>query len=147
MWLVLALLLTARGLLAAVEAALQALSDDQVKALAKEFPRRGGRLQALKGDVEATAAAIRSAMVLLGFTAAAIGVLVPPKLLDVAFRQAVETSEWVLWMTPLVSALLVAMIATVVDVSSPPSSTSRSARSRFSAPSRGRSASRGWRRW
>ena len=117
MWLVLALLLTARGLLAAVEAALQALSDDQVKALAKEFPRRGGRLQALKGDVEATAAAIRSAMVLLGFTAAAIGVLVPPKLLDVAFRQAVETSEWVLWMTPLVSALLVAMIATVVDVS------------------------------
>jgi CBS domain containing-hemolysin-like protein len=117
MWLVLALLLTARGLLAAVEAALQALSDDEVKALTKESPRRGGRLQTLKGDVEATAAAIRSAMVLLGFTAAAIGVLVPPKLLDVAFRQAVERSEWVLWMTPLVSALLVAMIATVVDVS------------------------------
>ncbi|MCA2981548.1 MAG: HlyC/CorC family transporter [Myxococcaceae bacterium] len=117
MWLVLALLLTVRGLLAAVEAALQALSEDEVKALAKESPRRGARLLLLKGDVEATAAAIRSAMVLLGFTAAAIGVLVPPRLLDVAFRRALETSEWVLLAAPLVSALLVALIATVLDVS------------------------------
>jgi putative hemolysin len=117
MWLVLAVLLTARGLLAAVEAALQSLSDPQVKALAKEHPRRGGRLLKLKSDVESTAAALRSGMVLLGFMAAAIGVLVPPKMLDLAFAQAVQSADWLVWATPLGSALLVATLATVVDVS------------------------------
>jgi CBS domain containing-hemolysin-like protein len=116
MWLVLAVLLTARGLLAAVEAALQALSDVRLKALAKEHPRRGARLLALKNDVESTAAALRSSMVLLGFTAAAIGVLVPPKMLNVAFTQALESAAWVVWATPFVSALLVAILATTIDV-------------------------------
>jgi putative hemolysin len=117
MWLLLAMLLTARGLLAAVEAALQSLSDVQVKALAKQHPRRGGRLLMLKNDVESTAAALRSGMVLLGFMAAAIGVLVPPKMLDLAFAQAVQSADWLMWATPLGSALLVAMLATLVDVS------------------------------
>jgi len=117
MWALLAALLTFRGLLAGVEAALQALSEVRVKVLAKERPRQGGRLLALKLDVEATAAALRSGMVLLGFTAAAIGVLVPPKMLNLAFAQAIQSSEWLVWLTPLVSALLVAMLATVVDVS------------------------------
>ncbi|MER2559255.1 MAG: hemolysin family protein [Myxococcaceae bacterium] len=115
MWVVLAVLLTARGLLAAVEAALQSLSDVRVKALSKEHPRRGGRLLKLKSDVEATAAALRSGMVLLGFTGAAIGVLVPPKMLDLVFGPA-DAGAWVM-LTPLVSALLVAMVATVIDVS------------------------------
>lgn len=117
MWAVLAGLLTSRGLLAGIEAALQALSDARVKALAKEHPKRGGRLLKLKADVEATAAALRSGMVLLGFSAAAIGVLVPPKVLNLAFAQAIQSGEWVVWLTPLVSALLVAMLATLVDVS------------------------------
>ncbi len=116
MWMVLALLLTGRGLLAAVEAALQSLSDAQVKALAKESPRRGGRLLALKNDVEATAAALRTGMVLLGFTAAALGALMPPKLLDTSLATLLESS-WVVWLTPLASALLVAALATLIDVS------------------------------
>ncbi len=117
MWVLLAALLIGRGLLAGLEAALQSLSDMRVKQLAKEHPRRGGRLLRLKTDPEATAAAFRSGMVLLGFTAAAIGVLVPPKMLDVVFSTALETAGWLVWMTPLVSALLVAMLATVIDVS------------------------------
>lgn len=117
MWLVLAVLITARGLLAAVEAALESLPEARVKALAKANPRNGGRLLALKSDVEATAASLRSGMVLLGFMAAAIGVLVPPKMLDLAFAQAVQSTDWLVWATPLGSALLVAMLATLIDVS------------------------------
>jgi CBS domain containing-hemolysin-like protein len=117
MWGLLAALLTARGVLAAVEAALQSLSDARVKALAKERPRQGSRLQGLKSDVEGTAAALRGGMVLLGFTAAAIGVLVPPKMLDVAFVELLRAGAWLVWLTPLASALLVAMLAMVVDVS------------------------------
>jgi CBS domain containing-hemolysin-like protein len=117
MWLVLAALLTCRGLLAGVEAAVQSLSDPRVKQLAKEHPLRGGRLLRLKLDTESTAAALRSGMVLLGFTAAAIAVLVPPKMLDLVFSPPEQSSNWMVWLTPLVSALLVAMLATVIDVS------------------------------
>lgn len=117
MWGLLAALLTARGLLAGIEASLQSLSDAQAKTLAKARARQGERLLRLKQDVEATAAALRSGMVVLGFMAAAIGVVVPPKMLDLAFQDLLRTSEWLVWLTPLASALLVAMFATVVDVS------------------------------
>lgn len=117
MWLVLGGLLTARGLLGAVEAALQSLSEVRLKALAKEHPRRGSRLLKLKNEVESTAAALRSGMVLLGFMATAIGVLVPPRMLNLAFAPALASSDWLTWATPLASALMVAMLATLVDVS------------------------------
>lgn len=115
MWAILACLLTLRGLLAAVETALQGLSDTRAKELAKVNPRRGGRLARLKADREQTAASLRSGMVLAGFTAAAIGTLVPPRVLDVPLSYISESS-WLVWLTPLTSALLVALIATLVDV-------------------------------
>ncbi len=115
MWALILGLLTVRGLLAAMEAALQGLSDARARALALTLPGRGGRLARLKADPEATAAALRSGMVLAGFTAAALGVLVPPRLLDVSLQRFEE--PFLMWATPLVSALLVALLATVVDVS------------------------------
>lgn len=115
MWAILGGLLTVRGLFAAMEAALQGISDSRAKALAKDAPRRGGRLLRLKNDPEATTAALRSGMVLSGFTAAAIGVMLPPRLLDVSLA-AVQDSAALVWATPLVSAVLVALLATVLDI-------------------------------
>lgn len=115
MWAILAALLTIRGLLAALEAALQGTSDLRVKELAKQGSKAAKRLLKLKADPEPTAAALRSGMVLSGFAAAAIGVMVPPRLLDVSLAHLLESS-WLVWLTPLSSALMVALIATLVDV-------------------------------
>jgi putative hemolysin len=114
-WAILSGLLLLRGLFAAMEAALQGLSDSRTRQLAKDSPRRGSRLLRLKSDPEATASALRFGMVLSGFSAAAIGALVPPRLLDVSLAAILESSSMVL-LTPLASALLVALLATVVDV-------------------------------
>ncbi len=115
MWVILGGLLTIRGLLAAVETALQSVSDVRARELAKGSPRRGRRLLKLKADPEGTAAALRSGMVISGFMAATIGVMMPPRLLNWSLSTIAE-SQWLEWLTPLTSALLVAWLATLVDV-------------------------------
>jgi CBS domain containing-hemolysin-like protein len=115
MWAILAFLLFVRGLFAAMEAALQALSDDRAKELAAGGSHRARRIVKLKGDPESTAAAIRSGMVLAGFVAVGVGILVIPRVLDVPLSEVV-TSEWLVWLTPLSSALSVALVATVFDI-------------------------------
>ena len=114
MWTILLLLLIFRGLLAAMEAALQTLSDERAKELAKEGTKRGQRLLKLKTDPEATAASIRLGMVLSGFIAVGTGSFVIPRVLDVSLREMVESS-WMVWLTPLSSALVVALAATLID--------------------------------
>jgi putative hemolysin len=114
-WLVIALLLLVRGLFAALEAALHSLSDSKLEVMAKEGSRRAKRLIRLKNESELTWAAIRSGMVLSGFTAAALGVLVPPRLLDLSILSFLQASALTI-VTPLISALLVAALAITVDV-------------------------------
>jgi putative hemolysin len=115
LWAILVGLLLFRALLSALEAALQQLSEGQVKALALTG-RRGQRLQRLKADPEASAAALRMGMVLAGFTATAIGVTVPPRLLDTTMATLVAESSWLMWLTPLAAALLVATVTTLTDL-------------------------------
>jgi CBS domain containing-hemolysin-like protein len=69
----------------------------------------------LKGDPEATAAAIRTGQVLAGFIAVGTGSLVIPRVLDVPLSEVVASS-WLVWLTPLSSALCVALVATLVDI-------------------------------
>jgi CBS domain containing-hemolysin-like protein len=98
-----------------METALQGVSDVRVKELERSGSKRARRVRRLKADPEATAAALRSAMVLSGFTAAAIGVLVPPRMLE-TWLSLVPRYAWLEWVTPLASAMLVALLATVVDL-------------------------------
>jgi CBS domain containing-hemolysin-like protein len=114
-WVVLLLFLLLRGLFAALEASLVGVSDARVKELAGEGSAAARRVTRLKADAEASGAALRAGMVLAGFTAAAIGVLVPPRMLDVGVWHTLEAS-WP-WVTPLASAVGVALLATVVDLS------------------------------
>ncbi len=116
MWAVLFTLLGIRGLLAAVESALYGTSDLRAKELKHVHPRRGARVLRLKTEREAVAAALRFGMVLFGFTAASIATLVPPRLLDVPLG-ALTDSSLLSWVTPLTSALMVAILASVVDTS------------------------------
>ncbi len=115
-WAILILLLVVRGLLAAMEAALQAISDERAKELAKP-PKasRARRLLKLKTDPEGTAAAIRLGMVLSGFSAVGTGSFVLPRVLDVSLAEVVA-STWLVWLTPLSSALVVAIVATLFDI-------------------------------
>lgn len=115
MWSFLLLLLLLRGLVAGMEAALQALSDERVKELADLGSRRAARLLKLKSDPEATAAAIHLGLVLSGFTAVGTGNFVIPRVLDVSLAEVVASS-WLVWLTPISSALLVALGATLVDI-------------------------------
>ena len=115
MWVILGVLLLFRGLLAAIEAALHAISDTDARALADKSSA-GRRVSALKADPEATAAALRTGMVLSGFMAAAIGAMVPPRLLDVSLARLSESTILTSF-TPLLSALLVALVATLLDMS------------------------------
>ena len=115
MWAILVLLLIIRGLLAAMEAALQTLSDERAKELAAAGLPRAQRLLKLKTDPEATAASIRLGMVLSGFTAVGTGIFVIPRVLDVSLLEVVASS-WMVWLTPLISALVVALVATLVDI-------------------------------
>src|SRR3954471_11995126 len=115
MWAIVGGLLLMRGLLGAGESALTGVSDVRARALKDVHPRRGKRLLRLKTEREATAAALRFGMVLNGFTAAAIATLVPPRLLGVTLT-ALGDFPWISWLTPLASALLVALLATLIDV-------------------------------
>jgi putative hemolysin len=115
MWVILGALLFVRGLFAAMEAALQALSDARVKELAKSGQYRAQRLLSLKTDPEATAAAIRFGMVVSGFMAVGTGSLVIPRVLDIKLSELVA-SEWLVWLSPLSSALAIALIATLGDI-------------------------------
>ncbi len=98
-----------------MEAALQALSDARAIELAKAGSYRARRLLQLKNDPEASAAAIRFGMVLAGFSAVGTGSLVIPRVLDLPLSQVIA-SNWLLWLSPLSSALLVALVATLVDI-------------------------------
>jgi CBS domain containing-hemolysin-like protein len=115
MWVILGALLFVRGLFAAMEAALQALSDDRVRELAKAGSYRAQRLLRLKNDPEATAASIRFGMVLSGFMAVGTGALVIPRVLNLSLSELVA-SEWLVWLSPLSSAFLVALMATLGDI-------------------------------
>ena len=98
-----------------MEAALQTLSDERAKELAAAGTTRAVRLLKLKTDPEATAAAIRLGMVLSGFTAVGTGIFVIPRVLDYSLLEVVASS-WMVWLTPLLSALVVALVATLVDI-------------------------------
>lgn len=116
MWAVCLGLLSVRGLLAAMEAALYGTSDLKAKELVAVHPRRGPRLLRLKTDREATTASLRFGAVLSGFTAAGIATLVPPRLLEVPLK-AFSDSAWLPWLVPLSGALLIGLIASVIEVS------------------------------
>jgi putative hemolysin len=116
LWAILLFLLAVRGLFVALEAAVQGVSDQRIKALAKTGSYRAQRVSKLKLDPESTAAALRSGMVLSGFMAAAIGVMVPPAMLNVSLARIFESSSWLQWVTPLSSAFFVAILATMFDV-------------------------------
>ena len=113
-WIVLMMLLLLRGLLGAMEASLHGVSDARVRELAKSGSWPAARVSRLKVDPEVSAAALRSGMVLSGFMAAAMGVLVPPRMLNESLAKVLETS-WA-WVTPLTSALIVALAASMLDV-------------------------------
>ncbi len=115
MWAICLGLLVLRGLLGAAESALTGVSDLRAKALKEVNPKLGLRLIRLKTDREQTAAALRFGMVLSGFTAAAIGTLVPPRLLGMTFA-GLGDHAWISLLAPLASALLVAILATIADV-------------------------------
>lgn len=114
LWAACLLLVCLRGLVAAAESALFGVSDHRAKELAKLHPRAGARVLRHKSEREAAATAIRVGMVLMGSLAAAIGALVPPKLLAQAFHS---------WLSPgldiatgLAGALLVGVLSVLTDV-------------------------------
>jgi CBS domain containing-hemolysin-like protein len=112
LWLTCFGLLTLRALIAAAESALYGISDLRAKELAEDRPGAGARVLRHKLEREATAAAIRIGMVMSGFLAAAIGALVPPRLVHL-----VEFGETFAGLAPpLLGALLVGLLAAVFDV-------------------------------
>ncbi|MBK7860928.1 MAG: HlyC/CorC family transporter [Archangiaceae bacterium] len=115
MWAVCLGLLAVRGLLAAMEAALYGTSDLKAKELVAVHPRRGPRVQRLKTEREASTASLRFGAVLAGFTAAGIGTQVTPRILQVSL-QAFSDSPWLSWLVPLSGALLIGLVASIIDV-------------------------------
>ncbi len=113
MWLILVWLLLIRGMMAAFEAAIMSISDARVRELAQNGDsRRGNRLAKLKADSETVATALRVGMILSGFLAAAIGAIVPPRLFGLSI--SAHGDAW--WISPLASALIVALLASGVDL-------------------------------
>jgi len=102
-----------RGLIAAAESALYGTSDLKAQELAKAQPGAGGRVLRHKTEREATATALRVGMVLSGFLAAAIGAFVPPQLLNFT---RLGQGPWLGVATVLAGALLVGVLATLVEV-------------------------------
>lgn len=113
LWLAALGVLLVRALLAAGESALFGTADLAAKELAKVHPRRGARLVRLKAEREATTASLRFALVLLGFSAAGVGAVAPPRLLDSALA---ISSPWVPFVTSGGGVLLVAVLAILLDV-------------------------------
>jgi putative hemolysin len=116
LWAVCLVLLFLRGLFAAAESAFYGISDLRARELEGAHPRRGRRLLKLRTEREATAASIRFGMVLSGFTAGALAALVPPALLDVSVRRLGE-SALLGWLSPLLSALIAALVGMLFEVS------------------------------
>lgn len=114
-WVLLGGLLSVRGLLAAMEAALQGASDFKLRELAQGGSKRAQRVLKLRADPEATAAALRSAMVLSGFLSTALVMLAMPEVLGLT-PDDIFASRWLVWAMPLGVALAVAMLATLFDV-------------------------------
>ncbi len=115
LWAVCLGLLLLRGLYGAAESALYATSDIRARELCDQHPRRGKRVLKLKMEREATAAALRFGGVLTGFTAAAIGALVPPHLFDLELSRLGDHPALAV-VAPLASALMVAVAAALFDV-------------------------------
>jgi len=113
-WLAVFGCLLGRSLLAAVESALHGISPLRAAELAELYPGAGRRVLQLKTEREPTAAAFRVGLVILGFAAAALGVIAPPRMFDFSI---VEGASWPLIVTALLSALLVGLLAIGLDVS------------------------------
>ncbi|WNG50124.1 HlyC/CorC family transporter [Archangium minus] len=113
LWTACLALVVLRGFIAAAESALYGTSDLRAQELAQSQPGAGGRVLRHKTEREATATALRVGMVLSGFLAAAIGSFVPPQLLD--FTRWGE-SAWLDVATVLAGALLVGVLATLIEV-------------------------------
>ena len=112
-WLAVFGCLLGRSLLAAVESALHGISPLRAAELAELYPGAGRRVLQLKTEREPTAAAFRVGLVILGFAAAALGVIAPPRMFDFSI---VEGASWPLVVTALLSALLVGLLAIGLDV-------------------------------
>ncbi|MHB8873869.1 MAG: hemolysin family protein [Myxococcaceae bacterium] len=113
MWAVCGGLLLIRALLSASESALYGTSDLRAKELAELHGRSGRRVLRHKTNREATAAALRLALVLTGFTAAAIGALVGPQTLGIS---RFDQDPWVAVFTSVAGAVVVGTIASLFDV-------------------------------
>ena len=113
LWTACLALVMVRGVIAAAESALYGTSDLRAQELARAHPGAGTRVLHHKMEREATATALRVGMVLSGFLAAAIGAFVPPQLLN--FTRLGE-APWLALATVLAGALLVGLLATLVEV-------------------------------
>ena len=113
LWTACLALVFVRGFIAAAESALYGTSDLKAQELTTSHPGAGGRVLRHKTEREPTATALRVGMVLSGFLAAAIGAFVPPQLLN--FTRLGE-SPWLNVATVLAGALLVGVLATLVEV-------------------------------
>ncbi len=113
-WLAVFGFLLGRSLLAGAESALHSISPLRAQELADLYPGSGQRVFRLKTEREATAAALRVGSVMLGFAAAALGVLGSPPMLDFSGS---EGMSWPLLLTVVGTALFVGMLAIMLDVS------------------------------
>ncbi|MET0403796.1 MAG: hemolysin family protein [Cystobacter sp.] len=113
LWTACLALVVFRGFIAAAESALYGTSDLKAQELATSHPGAGKRVMRHKAEREPAATALRVGMVLSGFLAAAIGSFVPPQLLN--FSRLGE-APWLSLATVLAGALLVGVLATLIEV-------------------------------
>ena len=114
LWLGCVGLLVLRAMMAAVESALSGVSEMKARELASQHGRAGRRVLWLRTHRETTASAIRVGMVLSGFTAAGVGALAPPAMVQFDLSRLGPT--WVALAAPLGGVLLVAVLAALLDV-------------------------------
>jgi putative hemolysin len=112
LWLGCLSLLFIRALIAAAESALYGTSDLRARELASSNPGPGTRVLHHKLHREATAASVRSGMVIFGFLAASIGALAPPRI----FHLDVLDGSIEVLVAALAGALLVGAMALSTDV-------------------------------
>lgn len=113
LWTACLALVLGRGLVAAAESALYGTSELRAQELAATHRAAGRRVLRHKTEREVTATALRMGMVVGGFLAAAIGSFVPPRLLDFT---RLGQGAWLQVATVLAGASLVAVLATLVEV-------------------------------
>ena len=112
-WLIVAGFLFGRSLLAGVEAALHAVSPLRANELAELYPGAGRRVLLLKTEQEASAAALRIGSIVCGFAAASLAVFAAPQTVDLP---TADGGGWPLLATALLSALLIAGLAIMLEV-------------------------------